>query len=447
MKNKRLIYLALPALLLAGCAPAASFDVSSNAEEVSSVPEPALDSPTFDVQADWSRLEGERTAPQPDVDGGRWYPEFIDRLIPSEDYGPLVPYQGSLVYPVQRWEDETGETREYWIDWADVFYGLMTREGKIVVDPVYQDAFSYSYRWQGDDLALPVLILSRSDPAWTETGGARYAVAAEDGSWITEFEFLNYTNRDDQLLLISLQGMTQLDSATGIRRDWTWADLGIREKDISETLDLIQWAFGLTWTDHGVLAGTAEEEYGAPSTFSRFRIFQPETGEISWVEGEQWDVWYNEYFDKRRGRDWEMTQEGNQVTLSSDGESYVIPDAPWGCWSAEVRKGLVLLQANSCHQLHRLSDGELLFEGTYIQFIPDAVHPELPGYVAAQDGTNYTIYDADLTPILSLPRTGNSRLQFQLRDSLLSYYDDGRFGCWDLDTGRYVFFRNLYLGD
>lgn len=405
----------------------------------------------FDVQADWSRLEGGRNDPQPDVDGGRWYPEFTNSLIPREDYGPLVPYWGSLVYPVQRWEDDTGETHEYWFNWSDAFYGLMTQEGKIVVDPVYQAAVCYSYRWQGEELFLPVLLLCRSDPAWAETGGARYAVAAEDGSWITDFEFLTYTNRDDQLLLLGHQGMTQLDSSTGAQRKWTWEDLGVREEDVSQTLDMIRWAYGLIWTDHGVLAGISQEESGGSHASTRFRIFQPETGEISWVEGEQWDTWCDEYFVQQLGRDWEMTQEGKQVTLYSNGESYVIQDAPLDCWTAEVRNGLVLLQSHSSHQLRRLSDNELLLEGEYIQFIPDAIHPERLDCVSVQNGTNCTIYDVDLNPILiiSMARTGNSRLQFELRDGLLSYYcyEDGRFGCWDLEAGRYVFYRNLYIGD
>ena len=445
MNNKRLIYLALSALLLEGCAPAASPDVSSNTGEVSSAPEPAPDSPTFAVRADWSRLERERTAPQPDVDGGRWYPEFTDNLIPGEDYGLLVPYWGSLVYPVQRWEDDTGEIREYWLDWSDPFYGLMTREGKIVVDPVYQNAFSYSYYWHGEELSLPVLILCRSDPAWEETGGARYAVTAEDGSWTTDFEFLGYTSRGDQLLLLGPQGMTRMDSATGAQRNWTWEDLGVQE-DVSETLNLIRWGYGLSWTDHGVLVGTSQEESGASP---RCRIFQPDTGEISWVEGELWDAWYNEYFDQRSGQDWEMTQEGNQVTLSYNGENYIFSDAPLNCWSAEVGKGLVILKSSGSDQLRRLSDGELLLEEAYIEFIPDAVHSERLDCVSVQNGTNYTVYDADLIPILSLPRTGNSWLQFELRDGLLSYYyhDNSRFGCWDMDAGRYVFYRNLYLGD
>lgn len=446
MKNKFLLCLAL--FLLAGCAPGVSSDISSGAGEIG--PGTELDL-TFDVRADWSRLEGERPAPQPDMDGGRWYPEFTTSLIPSTDYGPLVPYRGVMAYPFSRWETESGEIQKHWSGWSQPFYGLMTREGKIVVDPVYQDAYSYSYRRQGESQSLPVLILSRSGPEWAETGGKRYAVAAEDGSWITDFEFLNYNNRDGQLLLISLQGMTRLDSATGERTDWVWEELGVREEDVSETLDLIQWVFGLTWTDHGILTGLEQEESDNPYESSRFRIFQPETGEISWVGYEQWDEWYSEYSAQRWSQNWEVTQEGDRVTISREGEIYVIPDVSPDCWSAEVRSGLAILNTGSGDQLRRLSNGELLLEGARIRFVPDDVHPERPGCVSVYNDTytNCTVYDASLTPLLSLPQSGeNSWLSFSLRDSLLSCYDDSTwFGCWDLDAGRYVFYRNLYAGD
>lgn len=455
MKNKCLICLALSALLLAGCAPAAPVDDSFDEGEVSSTPELTQNNLTFDVRADWSRLEGERTAHrQPDVDGGRWYPEFTDRLIPGEDYGPLIPYLGSLVYPYQRWENPTGEMQEYWYE-VDAFYGLMTREGKIVVDPVYQSADSYSYRWQGEELALPVLILHRSDPVWAETDEeryaelySRYAVAAENGRWATDFEFLRYTNRGDQLLLAGPQGLTQLDSVTGSQKNWTWEDLGVREEEVSTTLNQIRWIYGLTWTEHGVLVGTAREETGDSSASSCFRIFQPENGEISWVDEAQWEAWYHEHYDRERGQDWELIQEGNQVTLSFNGESCVISDAPSGCWSAKVRNGLAILRAGSGYQLRRLSDGELLLEGVSIEFIQDSVHPERLGCVSVRGNADHTVYDADLNPILSLPRTGDGWLGFALRDGLLSYYDgNSRFGCWDLNAGRYIFYRNFYLGD
>ena len=180
MKN-RCLALLLSTLLLAGCAPSGSAASSA----------PAEGKGASGVQVDWSRLE-ERTGRLPDTDGGRWYPDRTDRLIPGPDYGLLVPYVGGQAYSFNRWEWE-GEVQEYFSDWPTALYGLMTREGKIVVDPVYQHVTPYTCRQGGEDLALPVLLLARVDEAWKDSNsGLRYAVAAEDGSWMTDFAFVTY---------------------------------------------------------------------------------------------------------------------------------------------------------------------------------------------------------------------------------------------------------------
>ena len=248
----------LAGLLLAGCAPrspgssgpaASGPDVSVSQPE--EPPKEGIKEPEWEtadgVRVDWSRLGG-RSQPQPNVDGGRWYPQYTDHLITGADYGPLVPYLGDQAYSFERWEHE-GEMQKYFSYWPTSFYGLMTREGKIVVDPVYQNVWPYSYRWEGEDHALPVLILTRADPKWKELGsGSRYAVAAEDGSWMTDFEFLNYTNKEDQLFLLRPEGCTVLDSQTGSRKDWSWKELDMPASgdELSETLSFIQWVTGLT---------------------------------------------------------------------------------------------------------------------------------------------------------------------------------------------------------
>lgn len=53
----------------------------------------------------------------------RWYAEYTDTLIPRDDYGELFAFTGGYI------SDKSGYT--------DVRYGLMTLDGKIVVDPVY----------------------------------------------------------------------------------------------------------------------------------------------------------------------------------------------------------------------------------------------------------------------------------------------------------------------
>ncbi len=53
----------------------------------------------------------------------RWYAEYTDTLIPRDDYGELFVFKGGYI------SDKNG--------YSDVRYGLMTLDGKIVVDPVY----------------------------------------------------------------------------------------------------------------------------------------------------------------------------------------------------------------------------------------------------------------------------------------------------------------------
>ena len=86
--KRRLLAAALSGLLLlaAGC---------SGGREPASSPAPSSPSPAPSagpsVHTDWSAL----TPYQPfQPVGGRWYEERTDTLIPRDDYGPLVPYQG-----------------------------------------------------------------------------------------------------------------------------------------------------------------------------------------------------------------------------------------------------------------------------------------------------------------------------------------------------------------
>lgn len=455
MRKKYLTALVLSGLLLTGCAPGRPVSGGSSAAGSSasvSQPDASRTEPgAAGVQVDWSRLEG-KTQPRPDVDGGRWYPEYTDRLIPGSDYGTLVPYLGTQAYSFNRWEYE-GETQEYFSDWPTSFYGLMTREGKIVVDPVYQYAISYSYRWDGQDLALPVLLLAQSDPAWAEFGtGMRYAVAAEDGSWTTGFEFLNYTNKGDQLFLLRPEGCTLLDSKTGVRKDWSWEELDMpgSGEELESALSFIQWAVGLTWLDEGVCLGPdiAQEEINWENV--QVRVFQPETGEITWVEQSQWDRWYSGQSDRRWPPSQEIVRQGNQTGLTLEGKFCPLEDAPVGGF-LESRSGDLILIRNAddgIYHLYRLSTGELLAKDARLELRSDLRRPGTAVLLFYDRGT-YTACDQDLRPLFVLPPcSGDSWLEFRLRDGLLSFQNEGNFfGCYDLDAGEYIFFRNLGLGE
>lgn len=447
MENRRLTALVLSALLLSGCGNAAP-SAGSAPPSAPDFSAPESESDTFSgVRVDWSKLT-EKTPRQPDVDGGQWYPDFTDHLIPGADYGLLLPYIGDQAYPFNRWEYE-GEIQEYYHDYATSFYGLMTQEGKIVTDPVYQSVWPYSYRWEGEDHALPVLLLGRTDPNWGEAGnGLRYAAAASDGSWATDFEFLSYTNRGDQLFLVGPDGCTRLDSSTGTRRDWSWAELGLQEDEISEAISFIQWVTGLNWLDQGVCLGqrTGLEQ---DREKSHVLVFDPGTEQASWTTMGQWDEWYSEYFSQRWGEREEIRQDGGQTVVILAGRTYPLTDAPENCYSISRDGDLIILGgSDAVYCLYRLSTGEKLLEGTDIELISDLEHHETVLPVAYARGA-WTVYDEALNPLLTLPATQSGQwVHFTLRDGLLSASCESIFfGCYDLNAGKYVFFRNMGLGD
>lgn len=66
-----------------------------------------------------------------EVKASRWYEEFMDTLIPRNDYGELVIFTGGYCH-----DESNGYSNEH-------RFGLMTLDGKIVVDPVFNRYSTY----------------------------------------------------------------------------------------------------------------------------------------------------------------------------------------------------------------------------------------------------------------------------------------------------------------
>ena len=100
--------------------------------------------------------------------------EPLTELVPSNDYGPLLSYVGEVI-PGELWDFEK--------------YGLVTREGMIVTDLVYDSVAWLSYYDGTASIGVDILRLTRTIDA---PGGkeARSALAAADGSWVTGFDWL-----------------------------------------------------------------------------------------------------------------------------------------------------------------------------------------------------------------------------------------------------------------
>lgn len=448
----RLLALALTAALLAGCARSGPAPAGSLSE-----PEPPRGP---NVRADWSRLEGEKTALRPDTDGGRWYEGYTGELIPSEDYGDLVPYVGSMMYSVETWLDDSGQEQSWYADWPTFLYGLMTREGRLVTDPVYLSADQAEFTWQGRTALLPVLLLSQVKEEWKDLcDGRRYAVAAQDGSWITGFEFWGYATRTDELLLYGPGGVTWMDAVSGAREDWSWEALGVTQEELPSVVDQVKWLYGFQWTDAGVFLGdrnTSEtaEDWGS----AQVRVFRPETAGVVWMSRREWeeeglDQWLEQQWPSADS--WESERDGDQITLFKGEESYTltVPGLEEG-YGFEVCEPYACFDDYSGEQpvfwLFRLSDGELLTQCGYVCFVTDPAHPDKEPYILARNkDRSSTLYAPDLEPLYTFPACSDDAwLYCALQDGLLTARDDQSFfGCYDLDAGAWIFYRNLSLGD
>lgn len=66
----------------------------------------------------------------------RWYKEYTDELKPRSDYGELIPFIGDCRY----YEEAENYSEESYGFYSPI-YGLMTTDGKIVVDAAYESIY------------------------------------------------------------------------------------------------------------------------------------------------------------------------------------------------------------------------------------------------------------------------------------------------------------------
>lgn len=206
MKALRLAAPVLALALLAGCQQPA---VESPSPDPSPEASPA---PSYQVTTHWDALE-ER--PSPLV--SRWYEGRTDDLIAADDYGPLVPYIGGEA------------SAEGWgTNWT---YGLATRDGVIVTDPVFlsvEPLSYYDYEARAT-VRAPMLILRQggidedADPNGPGHYYDCYGLAAMDGSWYTGLIYPSLVCQSELgVLMFDTGGDVVMVGLDGQER-WRWA--------------------------------------------------------------------------------------------------------------------------------------------------------------------------------------------------------------------------------
>ena len=159
--------------------------------------------------------------------GTRFYEQYTDRLIPSEDYGRLIPYAGLRTTFDSSWED------------GSYIYGLITRDGAVVVDPVYSGVSAPGYTdIDGIRRNNPILLLR-------EYGSGLMAAAAFDGSWFTDFIYRQATSDPDGIVLVSDEGMTVMAPNGSIDYELSRAGMGVSVEDWEMFLDMLHSDLGM----------------------------------------------------------------------------------------------------------------------------------------------------------------------------------------------------------
>jgi len=469
MRAKAWLCALLCAALLAGCAaPGGSSSVGSSAGDVSpggsesasqsAPPHQSVQPPAPpagpNVQVDWSKLEGtdaESTPWQADVTAGRWFAQPTDHLIPGEDYGELLPYVGERAYTVMRWEDEQGN-QQVWTDtYPSFIYGLMTRDGRIVVDPVYQNVTQPTTVAEGEIRPLPILLLTQAREEWSgENNGQRMAVCALDGSWCTDFIFWECAYRGEEMMLVGPEGVTRLDSTGAVRTDWTWEQMGVEAELIPQILENIQWVMGCQWVESGFFLGMLDMDTEQP----RVRLFQPETQQLVFMplrEFEQeMDRWYQERWGAVSGeQSGQVTFREGSVCIYIGEESYEIPmQVGLDTHFRESAGNLAILwtydNGESEAILVDLAGQREVLRAHEIEFLRERVGAEKALYLAIRDEEGgLSLHDLELQLILEIPGGGGEWTSAVVDKGLVSVWKPDFSGVFDPQAGEWLYFRSF----
>jgi len=218
--------------------------------------------------------------------GTRWYAEYTGRLIPRDDYGPLIPYAGLRL--MDDWPADSG-----------CLYGLMTQEGRVVVDPVYSSVYrpggyDASGRWR----PLPLLVLKQGDPLAGEDAWDPVvcAVAAADGSWCTPFDYRGLSSGGEGLILFQSDSLTVMSPEGEIERVWTAAEMGISQEEFDSILSDVTWGEGWGGQRRG---GYMALGWEPESDYTEIRCFDLVSGGVKVFSQAEWDALMEDGPDQR----------------------------------------------------------------------------------------------------------------------------------------------------
>lgn len=252
---KKPILLLLSLLLLTACGGKTAVTEGTEASTEATVPTVAPTEPP--TENPYAPIGDENTfllPALPDIgeyeagDAERWYKEYTPDLIPSEQYGTLVPYVGRAFH-FRTPEDERNEYNDNSV--TRYSYGLCTMDGVIVTDPTYE-----SIRLCPDGY----YVLMKREVYHDFSNYCSYYLAATDGSFcrflVRGHEYYGYYNNPFEYVG---EGIYCLTDERGEERYCRLADGDIEEVYVGEDVCRLELF------DEGLLLGHSceDEDYTA----------------------------------------------------------------------------------------------------------------------------------------------------------------------------------------
>ncbi len=195
--------------------------------------------------------------------GTRLFDDYRGELTEG-DYGLLIPYAGRRLTDTEM--AETG-----------CLYGLMTMTGAVVVDPVYSSVWA-----SGDLLVLGGAV----------NGEQRYALAALDGSWCTDFEYLRAMGGSNGLVLFTPATVVLIGLDGDTEAVLNMDDLGIDQEGFNTMLLGPVEGGGGEWVSDKL---SIFYEYDERSGASRIRYYDLTKRAVKTMDLEDWAELYPDY--------------------------------------------------------------------------------------------------------------------------------------------------------
>ena len=188
--------------------------------------------------------------------GGRYYPDYTAELKPADDYGGLVPYAGLRLS--DDWYVDTG-----------CLYGLMTRDGRVVVDPVYSQV----------SVMGGVLVLTRG-----QEDGPRFAAAGLSGQWVTGYDYTGFSLSETGVSLFTDRDVTLMVADGSVAARLTPEDMGI-SRELFEGMFRNEEIFTSQWIGDKL---SVTELYDEDTGEFYMQYYNLTTGKLETMDSNTW---------------------------------------------------------------------------------------------------------------------------------------------------------------